>query len=104
MNRERWKQIERWWAKALGGQRIPVSGRHDGGSDIDHPVWAIEVKAGAVLSPRLQKALEQANRAGAQTDKRPLVCIEHCRSGRSGSIRVVMMELKDWLDLANGSR
>ena len=98
MKRRTWKAAESRWAKALGGERIPVSGRAQGAeSDVRHPVWAIEVKAGKVLSTRLQEALKQAERAAGKS-KTPLVCIEHSRpSDPRGNLRVVMMSLADFV-------
>jgi hypothetical protein len=98
LNRATWKSIERWWAAALGGKRIPVSGRHNGAEgDIEHPLLGLEVKAGKVLSTRLQEALKQAERAAGKT-KTPLVCIEHSRPrDPRGNLRVVMMRLEDWI-------
>lgn len=40
-----WKAVERRVAEMLGGQRIPVTGRHNQETpDINHPKWAPEVK------------------------------------------------------------
>ena len=57
MDRSTWKQHERNWADRMPTrpgqltQRIPVTGRHSADvPDIDHSDFAIEVKAGKVVS------------------------------------------------------
>ncbi len=98
MKRGTWKNSERRMAEALGGQRVPITGRSRGSApDIEHPLWAIEHKAGAVLSTRLQTALDQANAAAVGTGKTPLVTIDHFRAGNQGNIQVVMMTLDDFI-------
>ena len=86
-------------AEALGGTRVPVSGRGRGSvPDIEHTLFAIEHKAGAVLSSRLQTALEQAKAAAVGTRKTPLVTIDHSRpQDPRGNIKVVMMTLDDFV-------
>ena len=99
MNRETWKSIERFWARKLGGERIPVTGRHSGDvPDIDHPLWAIEVKAGKTLNTRLREGMKQAIRASTGTNKTPLLCITHNLQGRDGSEHWVAMRLQDWVE------
>lgn len=39
-----WKQLERRLAADLGGKRIPVTGIDRHGSDIAHPLFAVQVK------------------------------------------------------------
>ena len=99
MRRASWKASERRMAEALGGKRVPITGRSRGDApDIEHPQFAIEHKAGAVLSTRLQTALVQARAAAAGTGKTPLVTVEHFRGGNVGNIKVVMMGLDDWIE------
>lgn len=79
MNRSTWKQIERDWALDLGGKRVPVTGRQRGDvPDVEHPLYAIEVKAGRVMSPRLREGMSQAKAAAAGTGKTPLLVVTHC--------------------------
>ena len=99
MNRSTWKASERRFAEALGGQRVPITGRGRGSApDIEHPLFAIEHKAGRVLSPRMQTALVQAKAAAVVSGKTPLVTIDHSRDGPMGNIKVVMMTLDDFID------
>lgn len=105
MAKSNWKELERQWATALGGRRVPVTGRSRGDvPDIEHPLWAIELKTGkALVSSRIKTALDQAAAAAAGTDKTPLVCIEETRKGgndeqrRRGSLKLVVMTLDDFL-------
>lgn len=99
MKRATWKASERSIAEALGGKRVPVTGRGRGDvPDVEHPLWAIEHKAGRVLSSRLQTALEQARAAAVGTSKTPLVTIDHSRpQDPRGNIKVVMMDLDDFI-------
>lgn len=105
MNRETWKSIERWWAEQLGGKRNPVSGRSRGDkADIEHELYAIEVKCGSTLSARLQEGMDQAVEASEieyerdNGEKLPLLCITHNRRGNRGSIHWVAMRLEDFKD------
>ena len=51
MKRSTWKAVERGFAEALGGRRVPVTGRSRGDApDVAREKWSIEVKAGRVLS------------------------------------------------------
>jgi len=103
MNRATWKASERRMAEALGGQRVPVTGRGRGSApDIEHPLFAIEHKAGRVMSPRLLKAVDQAMAAAAGTDKTPLVTIEQSAGMGRQSRRFVLLRLEDWLDWHGG--
>jgi hypothetical protein len=101
MHRATWKNWERFWAHQLGGVRVPVSGRARGDTpDVSHPLWAIEVKAGRVLSPRLRLGMRQAI-AAARNGQTPLLCISHTSAGRPAE-HYVMLRLRDWLDLHGG--
>ncbi len=72
MNRGTWKAIERDWAERLGGQRVPVTGRQRGSApDIEHPVFGVEIKAGKVMSTRMQEAVEQAVACSQPTKQYP---------------------------------
>lgn len=97
-----WKAWERKWGEWLGGVRVPITGRGRGSApDVQHPLWAIEVKAGAVMSPRLQLGMKQAIAAvrGSQT---PLLCISQ-RLSNGRYEHYVMLRLQDWQDLHGGT-
>lgn len=96
MNRGTWKAIERWWALELGGRRVPVNGRQRGSApDVEHDRYAIEVKAGKVMSPRLREGMQQAVLSAVNTTKIPLLCVTHSVAGRP-SERYVVLRLEDW--------
>ena len=101
MNRSTWKQVERWWALQLGGRRVPVTGRQRGDApDVEHPRYAIEVKAGKVLSSRLGLGIRQAVAASIGTGKTPLLCITHTDGTRGvPNEHFVMLRLCDWQSL-----
>jgi hypothetical protein len=101
MDRATWKAWERFWAHQLGGVRVPVSGRQRGDTpDVAHPLWAIEVKAGRVLSPRLALGMKQAV-AAARNGQTPLLCISHTSPGRAAE-HYVLLRLRDWQELHGG--
>ena len=93
-----WKASERRMALALGGRRVPVTGRQRGDApDVEHPIFAIEHKYGRVLSPRLQMAVEQAVAAACGTSKLPLVTVEHANGRGNANGLYVLMRLEDWI-------
>ena len=88
-------------AAARGGKRIPVTGRGRGDvADIDHPVYAIEHKAGRVMSSRLLEAVDQAAAVAKASGKVPLVTIEQCAGRGHPRRRFVLLRLEDWLAIA----
>jgi hypothetical protein len=97
--KDTWKSIERNVAAALRGNRIPVTGRVRGWvPDIDHPVFAIEVKHKEVKRPDwITKAYEQAVAASEKTGKTPLV-VDH-RLYESTGESMIFMRLDDLLGL-----
>ena len=102
MSDKRWKAIERWWAKVLGGIRIPVTGRHSAAvRDISHRYWAIEVKYSNTPPSRILKGLQQAKKA-AETHSGliPVLCQSYHVKGKRDLNHMVTMELDDWLELA----
>lgn len=95
-----WKKWERHWAEFLGGVRVPITGRARGSApDVEHPVFAIEIKYGNVMSSRLQTAVEQAQAAAemvvAEGEKLPLVGITH-RTGKRKLEHYVLMRAEDF--------
>lgn len=97
MNRSRWKQIERDWALWLGGKRVPVTGRQRGDApDVAHDLYAIEVKAGKVMSPRLREGMAQAKAAAVGTGKTPLLCVTHSVGPGHANEHYVVMALEDF--------
>ena len=102
-----WKASERRMAAALGGVRVPVTGRGRGSApDIAHDLYALEHKYGRVMSARMVEAVEQAEASAADSAKRgvfktPLVTIENVRAGHRDNGRFVLMRLADFLELTS---
>jgi len=98
MNRATWKASERKMALALGGTRVPVNGRQRGSApDIEHHLYAIEHKAGKVMSARMLEAVEQAKASAIGTTKTPLVTIEQSMGPGRPNRCFVLMTLEDWI-------
>ena len=97
MNRRTWKRHESWWAEVLGGVRVPVTGRQRGSApDIEHPTYALEVKSGRVLSPRLREGWAQAQAAAVTSGKLPLLCVTHCSGPGRPNEHYVVCDLATW--------
>ena len=100
MDRSTWKNTEREWSRWLGGERVPVTGRQRGDvPDIRHPNFSVEVKAGNVLSVRLQQGMKQAE-AALKEGQMALLCVSHTQKGKRDRNHMVVMPLVDWLKLA----
>ncbi len=79
-----WKKVERAVAKIFGGKRVPVSGRGRGNvPDIDHPIFAFEVKCRPNHPALLRVAMDQAERSAE---------VEHDESGESKLPLVILHE------------
>ena len=91
MRRRSWKRCEQRVAQALGGERIPVTGRR--GPDVAHPWLAVEVKARADLPRYLWDWLAQA-RAGAPADKLPILVLHP--AGWTHGKDLVVLKLADF--------
>tara|TARA_B100000424_G_scaffold65983_1_gene48672 strand:+ start:949 stop:1332 length:384 start_codon:yes stop_codon:yes gene_type:complete len=104
-----WKNWERRWAEFFGGdavnaQRNPVTGRHSGDvPDVETIKFALEVKAGKVVSSRTLKAVQQARDAGNATRKIPIVAQTH-KVNQNTAVHLVTMELDVFLDLTKDLR
>jgi hypothetical protein len=106
MDKSTWKKWERWWAEAIGGREVgakrnPVTGRSgtDGHvPDVESHRFAVEVKAGKVVSSRTLKAVEQARDAGNATRKIPIVAQTH-KVNNSNAVHLITMELETFLEL-----
>ena len=109
MDRSTWKKWERWWANALGGdgvnaKRNAVTGRHSGDvPDVETIKFAVEVKAGKVVSSRTLKAIDQAIKGGKATNKIPIVAQTHKINDKT-AVHLVTMDLETFLELTKGIR
>jgi hypothetical protein len=113
MNSE-WKATERYVAAALGGTRVPITGRATGDApDVEHPDFAIEVKRRSsdyAFPQWLEKAFLQA-RASSETVyertgniKTPLVVIEHAQGRGKPKRHYVMIALNDFVEIVEKER
>jgi hypothetical protein len=96
VDRATWKAIERWWAEKLGGVRVPITGRSRGSApDVAHDRWAVEIKAGRVMSARMQEGMVQAV-AAAREGQIPLVGITQAIGPGHPRQHYVLMRFDDW--------
>ena len=109
MDRSTWKNWERKVAEGFGGnevnaKRIPVTGRQSGDvPDVETIKFAIEVKAGKVVSSRTLKAEDQAKKAGISTGKIPVVVQVH-KVNKNVSVPLVTLDLATFLKLTENVR
>tara|TARA_A100001391_G_C5046094_1_gene272136 strand:- start:255 stop:644 length:390 start_codon:yes stop_codon:yes gene_type:complete len=111
MDKSVWKKWERWWADAIGGDAVnavrnPVTGRSGRAGhvpDVESIKFALEVKAGKVVSSRTLKAVQQARDAGNATRKIPIVAQTH-KVNQNTAVHLVTMELDVFLDLTKELR
>lgn len=87
-----WKHAERRIAAALGGKRVPVSGRGRGDApDIEHPSLSIEVKSRRTLPTWLGDALHQAE-ASSTGDRIPVAVLHQDRARYRDALVVLRLE------------
>ena len=109
MDRSVWKNWERKVAEWFGGdaviaKRIPVNGRQSGDApDVETIKFAIEVKAGKVVSSRTLKAVDQAKKAAVATNKIPVVVQVH-KVNKNVAVPLVTLDLATFLKLTEGIR
>jgi hypothetical protein len=104
-----WKQTERYVAAALGGTRVPITGRTTGDApDIDHPFLVPEVKRRSSrygFQQWLVKAFQQAKAASdtiferTGKTKTPIVVVEHAHGRGIPNDYYVLMKLNDFVEL-----
>ena len=91
-----WKRTERKIAAALGGQRVPVTGRARGDApDVAHKWLAVEAKHRRTLPAWLQTALAQAQ-ASAHDGQLPIVVLH--QHGQRHANDLVVLRLADFVD------
>ena len=109
MDRSTWKNWERKVAEWFGGdkvnaKRIPVTGRQSGDvPDVETIKFAIEVKAGKVVSSRTLKAVDQARKAGATTNKIHVVVQVH-KLNKSVAVPLVTLDLATFIKITQPIR
>ena len=82
MPEARWKRHERQVAQALGGRRLPNTGRR--GPDVVAGPWAVEVKLRRSLPQWLLLAIAQAEEGARATGRQPLVVLVEAPGGGGG--------------------
>lgn len=92
MNAGRWKRQEREIAAALGGVRLPNSGR--GQCDVRCPGYAVQVKTRKAFPAWLLAAVAQA-RNDADPGELPVVVLSEVRPGVKAR-RLVVIEFETW--------
>ncbi len=71
-----WKRRERQVAAAIGGTRVPITGRQRGDApDVEHPLFAIEIKTRAKFPGWLHNAMHQAEACATDNSKWPVVIL-----------------------------
>ncbi len=95
----RWKRAERQVAQALGGVRLPNSGR--GQPDVVADRFAVQVKVRETLPLWLTDAVAQAER-DAGDDQVPVLVLSQVSQGRRAR-RYVVMNFDVWRALVDGA-
>jgi hypothetical protein len=88
----RWKRHERLGARALGGERLPNTGRR--GPDALAGPWCIEVKTRRTLPRWLLGAVAQAEAAAQATGRLPLVVLTHAPGKGRKARRYALLPLE----------
>ena len=92
MSELRWKRHERLIARALGGERVPVTGKR--GPDVVAGPWAIEVKLRSHLPLWLERGLAQAEAAAKETGRMPLLVLVRCEGKGRRARRLAILPLE----------
>ncbi len=97
MAEARWKRHERQVARALGGERAPVSGRPS--PDALTERWAVEVKVRRVLPRWLTTALSQVEAGARASGRLPLLVLVHSPGRGRKARRFAVMPLEELVAL-----
>jgi hypothetical protein len=92
MSEPRWKRHERLIARALGGERLPNTGRR--GPDVVAGPWAIEVKTRRSLPRWLLAAIAQAEEGARVSGRLPLLVLVLAPGKRRKARRFALMPLE----------
>ena len=104
MTEASWKRTERLVASALGGERVPVTGRARGDApDVAHDWLSIEVKHRKALPAWLQDAISQAV-AAAGISQLPIVVLHACGQRHGNDLVVLRLaDFQDWFGEVAGN-
>ncbi len=101
MSTQRWKRAEREIATALGGQRLPNTGRGNPDVLTTDGRYAVQVKTRETLPTWLTDAVEQAKRDAG--DRLPLVVLNEVTQGKKAR-RLIVLDFDVWAVLSHGAR
>ena len=94
-----WKRHEREVASALGGERVPITGRQRGSEpDVAHKHLSIECKHKKSIPMWIDDAMDQAEASIKNPAQVPIVVI-HAK-GRRRENDYVMMKMKHFKELS----
>lgn len=93
-----WKAVERAIAARLGGQRVPVPGRHNSEApDIEHEWLAIEVKHRNNMPMWIAKAMKQAIASQKSEQQLPIVVLhEKNKPYDEANVVIRLSDFVDW--------
>jgi len=90
---QRWKRAEREIASALGGQRLPNTGRGNPDVLTTDGRYAVQVKTRETLPAWLTDAVEQAKRDAG--DRLPMVVLNEVTQGKKAR-RLIVLDFDTW--------
>jgi hypothetical protein len=94
-----WKQHERATALALGGKRVPITGRQRGSApDVEHNKLSIECKHRETIPQWIDNAMDQAEASIKNPEQVPIVVIHG--KGRTRENDYVMLKMKHFKKLS----
>lgn len=96
-----WKAFERRIAKRHKGRRIPVTGERAGADVVCDGPFVVQAKLGRCCPTYLRDWLDGIRAAGARQDKIGIVVWKP--KGARDDNALVLLSLRDWLDLHGGS-
>jgi hypothetical protein len=91
-----WKDTERYIAKVLGGQRIPVNSTSGVACDVSTPLMSVEVKERVKIPIFLSKTVQQAE---TNCEKGKIATVVLHEKGKGHDKDLVIMRLRDFCDL-----
>ena len=88
-----WKVHERETAKALGGERVPITGRARGSEpDIKHDQWSLECKHRESVPKWIKNAMDQAEASIKNPEQVPVVVIHEKNQRRENDLVILRMK------------
>jgi len=94
-----WKALERYYAKALGGERVPVNSTTNVKCDVATQCFSVEIKERKELPVFLKDCMDQAV-TNCEVGKTPLVILHE--KGKRHDSDFVVMRAGDFIDWHGG--